>query len=144
MITAGEGNSPLLIGGWARLSVLQAERGVRTDYLHRAERLWDHATKRGAQVAGPHLLLSALEMHRATGQPAYLNSARQAAEALLAQQATAGRARGAFGTFGALPAAAQRRFFSPTGLMRVFSSSGFPLEDAGRAWGLTGRSALGG
>jgi hypothetical protein len=106
VITAGEGSSPLLIGGWARLSVLQAERGIKTDYLLRAERLWDHATKRGTQVASPHLLLSALEMHRATGRPAYLDAARRAAEALLAQQTTTGRARGAFGTFGALPAAA--------------------------------------
>ena len=67
----------------------------------RAERLWDHATKRGAQVTSPHLLLSALEMHRATGRPAYLDAARKAVEALLAQQIAAGRSDGAFGTFGA-------------------------------------------
>ena len=31
VIQPGEGNSPLVIGGWARLSVLLAERGVQAE-----------------------------------------------------------------------------------------------------------------
>jgi len=39
VIQEGEGSSPLVIGGWARLSVLLNERGVQNDYLQRAVRL---------------------------------------------------------------------------------------------------------
>jgi hypothetical protein len=49
-------------------------------------------------------------MHRATGKPVYLDAARQAVEALLAQQATTGHAPGAFGTFGGISAAALAQF----------------------------------
>lgn len=110
IVTAGAGSSPLLIGAWARLAVLLAEKGVKTDYRERAERLWEHATKRGTQVASPQLILSALGMYRITGQPAYLDAARRGVEALLGQQATTGRMRGAFGTYGAVPAAALAQF----------------------------------
>lgn len=110
VFTPGEGNSPLAIGAWARLAALLAEKGAKTKYLDHAERLWNHATKRGTQVASPHLLLSALEMHRATGQQTYLDAARRGAEELLRQQTTAGRMRGAFGTYGAVTAAALAQF----------------------------------
>ncbi len=110
IVTAGEGSSPLLIGGWTRLAELLGEKGIKKDYRERAERLWNHATKGGTQVASPHLVLSALEMYRTTGNQAYLDAARRGVEALLGQQAATGRMRGAFGSYGAVTAAALAQF----------------------------------
>lgn len=110
VITPGEGQSPLAIGAWARLAVLPSAKVAKKGYLRRAERLWEHATKQGTQVASPHLLLSALELYRVTRREAYLDAARRAVEALLAQQNPSGRSRGAFGTYGAITAAALAQF----------------------------------
>ena len=110
VIQPGEGNSPLMIGGWARLSVLLRSRGETNDYLARAVRLWNHASKDGTQLGSPHLLLSALEMHRATSEAAYLDYARRSAESLLAQRITNGVHRGAFGEYGELSAGALASF----------------------------------
>lgn len=110
VIQPGEGNSPLMIGGWARLAVLLKARGVTNDYLPRAVRLWNHASQGGTQVGSPHLLLSALEMHRATGLAAYLDYARRSVTNLLAQQISQGFHRGAFGDYGELSAGALASF----------------------------------
>jgi hypothetical protein len=110
VIQPGEGSSPLVVGGWARLSVLLHHRGVTNDYLDHAVRLWNHASKQGTQVGSPHLLLSALEMHRVTGEAAYLDYARRSAESLLSQQVTNGNHRGAFGAYGELSAGALASF----------------------------------
>lgn len=110
VITPGEGQSPLAIGAWAMLAPILEKRGIKTDYVDRAIRLWNHATKNGDQVNSPHLLLSALELHRTTKQDSYLKAARRAVESLLAQQTMTGRMRGAFGTYGAIPAAALAQF----------------------------------
>jgi len=110
VISPGEGNSPLMIGGWARLSNLLKQRGMTNDYLERAIRLWNHATKGGTQAASPQLLLSAIELHNLTGEAAYLDYARRSAEALIAQQVTGGRLRGAFGSYGELSAGALASF----------------------------------
>ena len=110
IIQPGEGNSPLVIAGWARLSRILKERGVANDYLDRAVRLWKHASKEGAQVGSPHLLLSALEMHRVTGEAGYLDYARRSVESLLSQQVTNGNHRGAFGDYGELSAGALASF----------------------------------
>ena len=110
VIQPGDGNSPLMIGGWARLSVLLKQRGATNDYLARAVWLWNHASKDGKQVGSPHLLLSALEMHRATGEAAYLEYARRSVESLIAQQVTNGIHHGAFGDYGELSAGALASF----------------------------------
>lgn len=104
VIQPGEGSSPLMIGGWARLSVLLNQRGVTNDYFDCALRLWNHASKGGTQIGSPHLLLSALELHRVTGEAGYLGYAQRSAENLLAQQITNGFRRGAFGEYGELSA----------------------------------------
>jgi hypothetical protein len=110
VIQPGEGNSPLVIGGWARLSSLLSQRGISNDFLSHALRLWDYATKKGTVVGSPHLLLSALELHSATCEQAYLDYARRSVESLLAQQGTSGRLRGAFGNYGELTAGALAQF----------------------------------
>jgi hypothetical protein len=110
VIQEGEGNSPLVIGGWARLSALLKERGVKNDYLERAVRLWNHATGGGTQVGSPLLLMSAMELHRVTGEWAYVDYARRSAESLLASQTTKGRLRGAFGSYGEVTAGALALF----------------------------------
>jgi len=106
VIQAGEGHSPLAIGGWARLSVLLKERGIENDYLERAVRLWNHATKEGTEVGGGHLLMSAAELHNVTGEQKYLDAARRCAESILAAQKDSGRHEGAFGSFGEVDAGA--------------------------------------
>lgn len=110
VIQPGEGGSPLVIGGWARLSALLKARSEANDYLDRAKQLWNHASKSGTQTGSPHLLLSALELHRATGETADLDFARRSAETLLAQQTTNGVWRGAFGDYGELSAGALASF----------------------------------
>ncbi len=134
VIQPGEGNSPFLIGGWARLSVLLKQRGVTNDYLDRAVQLWKHATmvdggklmvdgreksspppstinpQLSTSFGSPHLLLSALEMHRVTGEATYLDYARRSVESLLSQQATNGNRLGAFGDYGELSAGALASF----------------------------------
>jgi hypothetical protein len=110
IILPGEGSSPLAIGGWARLSAMLDQRGRTNDYLRRALRLWNHATGGGTNVASAYLLLSALDLHAVSGQPAFLDSARRAVESLLAQQVTSGRLQGAFGTYGEAIAASLASF----------------------------------
>ncbi len=110
VIQLGEGNSPLMIAGWARLSVLLKQRGVMNDYLDRAVQLWNHASKSGTQVGSPHLLLSALELHRVTHETGYFDYARRSVESLLPQQGTNRVRRGAFGDYGELSAGALASF----------------------------------
>jgi len=106
----GEGNSPLVIGAWARLSDLLNQRSRTNAYLEAALRLWSYSTTGRTNWSSPHLLLSALELQAVTGQPAYADAARLCVEGLLTQQTTAGRLRGAFGTFGELTAGALASF----------------------------------
>jgi len=110
IIQAGEGNSPLVIGGWARLSALLDKRGARNEYLKAAVRLWNHATKGGTNVGNPYLLLSALELHSVTGQEEYLEYAHRSVGVLLAQQITTGQLQGAFGNYGESIAASLASF----------------------------------
>ena len=100
VIQEGEGNSPLVIGAWARLSALREKGGRTNNYLAAALRLWNHATNGGTNAGSPYLLLSALDLHAVTGDQAYLDYARRSVNALLAQQTTTGRLQGAFGNYG--------------------------------------------
>jgi hypothetical protein len=110
VVQAGEGNSPLAIAAWARLSVLLAKKGRTNDYLRAAVRLWDHATKGGHTVGSGYLLLSALELHSVTGQSNYLQYARRSVESLLEQQVRTGPLQGAFGNYGESSAASLASF----------------------------------
>ena len=149
VIQPGEGNSPLAIGGWARLSVLLKQRGVPNDYLDRAVRLWKHASKDGANLGSPHLLLSALELHRVTGEAGYLDYARRSVTNLLAQQGNNGPNRGAFGDYGELSAGALASFALArpgdelnSSIKRALSNfTSFCLGTAKNPFGLCTRSA---
>src|SRR5262249_55564186 len=110
IVLPGEGRSPLVIGGWAKLSAMLGGRGIKTDYLRRAEQLWDHETKRKASISDAYMLLSALELYRTTGKKAYLDYSRQSVQTILANQVHAGRMNGAFGNFGQAQAAALAQF----------------------------------
>jgi hypothetical protein len=110
VVQTGEGNSPLVIAAWARLSALLRKRGSTNDFLKAAVRLWDYSTKGGTNVGSGYLLLSALELHAVTGQSQYLEYARRSAESLLSQQVNTGRWQGAFGTYGETSAAALASF----------------------------------
>ena len=110
VILPGEGSSPLVIGAWVHLAKLLDERGIENDYRGRAVRLWNHATASGTKGHGPHLLLSAMEMHRATGEQGYLDFARQSVEAMVAGQVADGPRSGAFGSYGEYAAGALASF----------------------------------
>lgn len=127
IILAGEGNSPLVIGGWAQLSALlktegkterrhsataanRLEKSSTEDYLAKAHRLWKHATKDGQEAGSPYLLISTIDLHHVTGETAYLDYVRRAVDKLLSQQTTRGPLQGAFGSYGETSAAALAQF----------------------------------
>jgi hypothetical protein len=110
VVQVGEGNSPLVIAAWARLSALLSQRGRTNDFLKAAVRLWDYTTKGGTNVGSGYLLLSALELHAVTGQSNYVEYARRSVESLLAQQVSGGPLQGAFGSYGESSAAALASF----------------------------------
>ena len=110
VIQPGEGHSPLVVGAWARLSVLLKRHGRTNDYLRTSLQLWNHATSGGTNVGSPYLLLSALDLHSVTGEPAYRDYARRSAESLLASQVKTGRRAGAFGNYGEATAASLASF----------------------------------
>src|ERR1044071_3552933 len=110
VVQSGEGNSPLVIGAWARLSMLLRERGRTNDYLNAAVRLWEHATKGGTNAGSPYLLLSSLELYAVTQEISYLDYARRTAESLFTQQTKAGGLEGAFGNYGEAAAAGLASF----------------------------------
>jgi hypothetical protein len=66
-------NSPLVCGAWARLAVELNQRGRTNAFLDSAFRLWNHYTRGVTNIGTPYLALSALELHAATGQDAYLH-----------------------------------------------------------------------
>lgn len=110
VVQPGEGNSPLVIAAWARLSALLSKRGRTNDYLKAAVRLWDYASKGGTNLGSGYLLLSALELHTVTGHSNYIEYARRSVESLLVQQVPEGPLQGAFGSSGESSAAALASF----------------------------------
>lgn len=109
-VQPGEGKSPLAIGGWARLATLLAERGIETDYLTRAVRLWEYASQNSVQDADPLLLISTVELYSVTHDERYLVHARKCVESLLATQTPEGRLPGGNGDSGDIPSAALAHF----------------------------------
>jgi hypothetical protein len=110
VIDPGEGSSPLMIGGWARLSTLLSERGIETGYMDHAVRYWSYVTAGGTKAHGPHLMLSSLDMYEATDEERYLDFAKQSVEVMLESQVTEGRRKGAFGVYGEHAAGALATF----------------------------------
>jgi len=110
IIMEQEGQSPLVIGAWCRLSRLLKGSEEAAGYLGRAVRLFDYATQGGTAVGSPHLLLSAMDLHAVTGEARYLDFARRSVESILATQQQTGRLRGAFGSYGEVGAGAIATF----------------------------------
>jgi endoglucanase len=107
IVTEGEGNSPLAIGGWALLGgTLTEMQGVSNDYLERSIRLWEHATAKVSSPADPLLLLSSVDLYLVTHDERYLAYCRRAAEGILASGDPEGRLAGGYGDTGDVPAAA--------------------------------------
>lgn len=101
VILPGEGNSPLAIGGWMRLAGELERRGEDgSKYRSSAERLWGYSTQNGETGFSPLNLLSALDLHAATGERRYAEFASRCVDTLLASQVPSGRHAGAFGAFG--------------------------------------------
>jgi len=105
-----EGNSPLVIGVWARMSAMLDKRGIKNDYMDHAVRYWDYISKDVRYAGSPHVLVSALDMYQVTGERRYLDYARGSVEEILGSQLVVGRLRGAFGSFGEWNAAALASF----------------------------------
>ena len=151
IIQPGEGNSPLVIGAWARLSDVLRHRGQTNDYLNAAIRLWNHATSGGSKVGSPYLLLSALDLHAVTHEPLYLQYVRRTAESLLSQQTKTGRLEGAFGNYGEGTAAALASFalarkddpLNPRITEALKKYVGFCRRQANNPFGLSQQSAGG-
>jgi hypothetical protein len=100
----------LLIGGWARLSVLLKKRGLKND-LPRPCRAALETREQGGHAVGQSA--SAVECAGDAsrhGDATYLDYARRSVESLLSQQATNGNHRGAFGDYGELSAGALASF----------------------------------
>jgi len=110
VVTEGEGQSPLAIGGWARLAALLDARGVETDYLARAVRLWEHATKGGSSFGQPLALIGTVDLYAVTGEQRYLDFCRQSAQALLDSGDPEGQLPGGYADSGDIPAAALAYF----------------------------------
>ncbi|MEX0678023.1 MAG: glycoside hydrolase family 9 protein [Pirellulales bacterium] len=110
VIAAGTGNVPLSIAAWASLARALDARGVENDYLQRAERLWQFLTASDAAAGNPLILISALQMHRATGDDKYRKFAHASAQALLAGQKPDGSLPGDSGDHGDVTAAALALF----------------------------------
>jgi hypothetical protein len=149
VIQPGEGNSPLVIAGWAQLALISSRRARTNDYLRHAIQLWNHASRQGQELNSPHLLLSALELHRATAETNYLDHACRSAKRLLEGQTTNGSRRGAFGDYGEITAGALATFAlaQPTNGLRPQIEEAlkeyirFCESTAGNAFGLGTRSA---
>jgi hypothetical protein len=110
VIDPGEGNSPLAPAVWMRLGRMLEQQGAANDLQERARRYWRYLTEKDASPASPYLLVAALDLHRTTGESAYLEYARRTAQNLLPQQAQSGRLRGAWGSSGELAAGALASF----------------------------------
>ncbi|GMV99848.1 MAG: hypothetical protein AMXMBFR84_09870 [Candidatus Hydrogenedentota bacterium] len=110
IVVEGPGNSPLAIGAWARLHGVLKAKGVESDYLDRARRLWDHATAGGTAVPNPLLLISTVDLYRATKDGALLDYARRNVEAILKTGQPGGQLAGGYSESGDVPAAALAYF----------------------------------
>lgn len=110
VVIQGNGNSPLAIGAWARLSRLLDAKAIPNDYRERASRLWAHATAGGTGGADPLLLISSLDLFDVTGDDALLQYVRRSVEGLLAGNNGEGMLPGGYSNSGDIPAAALAYF----------------------------------
>ncbi|MBI4559652.1 MAG: glycoside hydrolase family 9 protein [Candidatus Hydrogenedentes bacterium] len=110
VVEPGEGNSPLLIGAWARTAELLQNRGIANDYLARAIRYWEYVNKGAPSTSSPHILTSTLELYRTTRESRFLDFARRSAEEILAAAPPEGQMKGGHGDSGDIPAGALALF----------------------------------
>jgi hypothetical protein len=110
IVIEGAGSSPLGIGAWARLARILRERGIETDYLPRAVRLWEHATANGTAVPNPLLLISSVDLYNETKEERYLTYCHDNVNAILATGDPEGQLAGGYGESGDIPAAALAYF----------------------------------
>lgn len=108
VVTAGEGRSPLAIGAWARLSVLLDQRKRSNDFLDRAIRAWEYASK--TADSDPLLLISTIDLFNVTRDDRFRDFARTTAEKMLNQVPETGMLRGGYADSGDVPAAALAHF----------------------------------
>ncbi len=109
IVTPGEGNSPLAIGGWALLGALHPAMDGRNPHLSNSIRLWEHATAK-EPAGSPLLLLSGIDLFQITKEDRYLDYCRHAVETLLAAGKPDGSLAGGYGNTGDIPAAALSQF----------------------------------
>jgi hypothetical protein len=105
VIAPAAGNVPLSIAAWAVVARSLEARGEKSDYLQRAERLFDFLTSSSEAAANPLLLIGALELHRTTRAEKYRAFAGRAVQALLKQQKPSGALAGDTGDHGDVAAA---------------------------------------
>ncbi|MFH1742719.1 MAG: glycoside hydrolase family 9 protein [bacterium] len=110
IVIEGNGNSPLAIGGWARLARILESREIKTDYLDRAVRLWEHATQKGTTHSDPLLLISTVDLYKVTGEERFLTFCQETVKELLASGNPEGQLTGGYANSGDIPAAALAHF----------------------------------
>jgi len=110
IVTDGEGHSPLAIGGWANLSVILTDRGIQNDYLDRAIRLWEYATKDGTVHSDPLLLISTVDLYLVKGEERFLTFCQETVQEILESGDPRGQLSGGYGGSGDIPAAALAHF----------------------------------
>ena len=101
------GYTPLAIAGWAILAGLLQSGALREECLSRAEKLLRHIRGRPNHERDPHVLLGAIELHRATKKEEFLNDARQRISTILLQD---GPISGGYSDSGDVPCAALATF----------------------------------
>ncbi|MCC6798337.1 MAG: glycoside hydrolase family 9 protein [Candidatus Hydrogenedentes bacterium] len=108
VVLEGEGNSPLAIGGWAKLGALLDERQTENDYLERAFKSWEYvATK---DEGNPLLLISTIDLFVVTKDGHFRDFARKSVETILAKSPAEGMLGGGYAESGDVPAAALAHF----------------------------------
>jgi hypothetical protein len=110
IVIEGEGNSPLAIGAWARLARILGDRGIDTDYLPRAIKLWEHATANGTAVPNPLLLISSVDLYNETQEDRFLTYCHDNVNAILATGDPEGQLTGGYAESGDVPAGALAYF----------------------------------
>ncbi len=108
IVLEGEGNSPLAIGGWAKMSVLLNERQTENDYLDRAIKSWEYAAEK--DEGNPLLLISTIDLFLVTKDGHLRDHARKSVETILAKSPQEGMLGGGYADSGDVPAAALAHF----------------------------------
>ena len=123
IVLEGEGNSPLAIGAWAKLSALLKERQTENDYLEHAFKAWEYTAAKSD--GDPLLLISTVDLFVVTKDGRFRDYARKSVETILAKSPAEGMLGGGYADSGDVPAAALAHF--------VIRMPGDPLKSAIKA-----------